>query len=57
MIGDDRFSAVTPPTIGGLAHVLKDGEQLYALARSGGGAGPLAMLLDEVKRQSEDARP
>jgi hypothetical protein len=29
----------------------------HALARSGGGAGPLAMLLDEVERQSEDARP
>jgi hypothetical protein len=25
----------------------------HALARSGGGAGPLAMLLDEVERQSE----
>jgi hypothetical protein len=29
----------------------------HALARSGGGVGPLAMLLDEVERQSEDARP
>jgi hypothetical protein len=29
----------------------------HALARSGGAAGPLAKLLDEVERQSEDARP
>jgi hypothetical protein len=29
----------------------------HALDRPGGGIGPLAMLLDEVERQSEDARP
>jgi hypothetical protein len=29
----------------------------HALARTGGSGGPLAALLDEVERQSEDARP
>jgi hypothetical protein len=29
----------------------------HALARPGGGAGPLATLLDEVERQSKDGRP
>jgi hypothetical protein len=29
----------------------------HALARTGGTAGPLAALLDEVERQSEDAHP
>jgi hypothetical protein len=28
----------------------------HALARTGGSAGPLAALLDQVERQSEDAR-
>jgi hypothetical protein len=29
----------------------------HALARPGGAAGPLATLLDEVERRSEDMRP
>ena len=29
----------------------------HALVRGGGSAGPLAALLDEVERQSKDARP
>jgi hypothetical protein len=29
----------------------------HALVRGGGSGGPLAALLDEVERQSEDARP
>ena len=29
----------------------------HALIRSGGSGGPLAALLDEVERQSKDARP
>ena len=37
VVGEDRFGAVAPPAVGGLAHVLKHGEQLHALARAGGG--------------------
>jgi len=39
-----------------LQHGCPVGTIRHALARSGGSAGPLAMLLNEVERQSEERR-
>ena len=59
MVGEDRLSAVAAPAVGGLAHVLKHGEQLHALARdpwrrSRRGSGSGAMFAASSSASNSD---